>query len=409
MASLGAEFGRNFARETWTLYGVGMLGVVLRFIARIRRLGIRNLQSDDYVMVFAVIWYTILCTALNQVASGGGSNLMTDEDIKNLTPAIKAERIKGSKWVFVSEHAFILAIWAMKACMLIIYSRITEGLPQRKWVNYLAIYVAIGFVVAELSLFLICRPLPNYWAVPTPNPQCSNYQQYEIIQGCVAITADFAMLLIGLPLLMQVRIPLKQKLILIVIFGMGIFVIVAAILTKVYCLVPSLISYVYMNWYFRETTVAILVTNLPLIWSLLRDVFPALKSWTGGSKRGTDRYRSGPWTSRASGLRNYGQQSNSHMKSGDDFPMRDYSRSVTVTPHKHHDVEEISLEQSDPTLRGGSEDLDDNSERALQIRQDVTIEVKRETRTPEEMEYHQHQHAHASSQHSHERPFQPEP
>jgi hypothetical protein len=54
-------------------------------------------------------------------------------------------------------------------------------------------------------------------------------------------------------------------------------VIVAAILNKVYCLVPSLISYVYMNWYFREATVAILVTNLPLIWSLLRDVFPALK------------------------------------------------------------------------------------------------------------------------------------
>jgi hypothetical protein len=42
----------------------------------------------------------------------------------------------------------------------------------------------------------------------------------------------------------------------------------------------------------------ILVTNLPLIWSLLRDVFPALKSWTGGSKRGTDRYKSGPWTSK---------------------------------------------------------------------------------------------------------------
>lgn len=98
--------------------------------ARIRRLGIRNLQSDDYVMVFAVIWYTILCVALNSVASGGGSNLMTDEDKANLTPEIYEERVKGSKWVFVSEHAFVLAIWAMKACMLIIYSRITYVPPQ---------------------------------------------------------------------------------------------------------------------------------------------------------------------------------------------------------------------------------------------------------------------------------------
>lgn len=98
-------------------------------VARIRRLGITNLQTDDYLMVFAVVWYTILCVALNQVASGGGSNLMNDKDIENLTPAIKSERERGSKWVFVSEHAFILAIWAMKACMLVIYARITYVSP----------------------------------------------------------------------------------------------------------------------------------------------------------------------------------------------------------------------------------------------------------------------------------------
>lgn len=76
-------------------------------------------------MLFAVVWYTLLCVSLNQVASGGGSNLMDENDIRNLTPAIKAERVKGSKWVFVSEHSFVLAIWAMKSCMLVIYARIT--------------------------------------------------------------------------------------------------------------------------------------------------------------------------------------------------------------------------------------------------------------------------------------------
>jgi hypothetical protein len=94
-------------------------------VARIRRLGIRNLQVDDYLMMFAVVWYTILSVALNSVATGGGSNLMTDEDIANLTPKTHAERERGSKWVFVSEHAFILCIWSLKACMLVIYSRIT--------------------------------------------------------------------------------------------------------------------------------------------------------------------------------------------------------------------------------------------------------------------------------------------
>lgn len=112
---------------------------------------------------------------------------MDENDIKNLTPEIHEERVKGSKWVYVSEHSFLLAIWAMKGCMLIIYARITyafssmlignefvltkdsEGLRQRLWINLLAIYVGLGFIATELSLFLICRPLSNYWAVPTPD------------------------------------------------------------------------------------------------------------------------------------------------------------------------------------------------------------------------------------------------
>jgi hypothetical protein len=138
------SFGVSFARETWSLYGVGVLAVALRLfvflpchpslsvwtnntlsIARVRRLSIRGLQGDDALMVFALLWYTILCISLNEVASGGGSNLMTKEDIRSLTDETTKERIRGSKWVFVSEHAFVLTIWSLKFCMLCIYVRIT--------------------------------------------------------------------------------------------------------------------------------------------------------------------------------------------------------------------------------------------------------------------------------------------
>lgn len=249
----------------------------------------------------------------------------------------------------------------------------SEGLKQKRWINYLSVYVALGFVVTELSLFLICRPLTEYWAVPTDNYQCSSYQYYEIVQGCISMSADLFMLLIAIPMLMQVRVPLKQKLILMILFGMGIFVIVAAVLNKVYCLVESLISYVYMNWYFREATVAILVTNLPLVWSLLRDVFPALKSWSGGSKRGTDRYKSGPWTSKGgSNMPPYSTPS--QLRSGD-FTMQEFQPTTTITPQKAT-ASDISLSPSE------ERDLssDDGSARALRIRQDITVTVQHDSR-----------------------------
>jgi hypothetical protein len=98
----------------------------------------------------------------------------------------------------------------------------------------------------------------------------------------MSISSDLFLLIVAMPILIAVRLPYRQKMILLFLFGLGGFVIVAAVLTKIYCLIPSLISYVYMNWYFREATVAMLVTNLPLTWSLLRDTFPSLKSWANG-------------------------------------------------------------------------------------------------------------------------------
>jgi len=95
-------------------------------IARVRRFGILGLKADDYVMVNAIIWYTILCVSFNKIASGQGSNLITaNEDIAAISPESKAARVVGSKWVFVSEHAMLLCIWSMKVCMLVLYAGIT--------------------------------------------------------------------------------------------------------------------------------------------------------------------------------------------------------------------------------------------------------------------------------------------
>ncbi|PGH00654.1 hypothetical protein AJ80_09145 [Polytolypa hystricis UAMH7299] len=366
--SLDTAFSDNFVKETWALYSVGIFSVVMRNTARIRRLGIRGFQADDYLILVAVAWYTLLCVSLNQVVSGGGSNLMTDEDKRNLTPEIKAERVRGSKWVFVSEHAMVLTLWCLKFCMLIIYRRITNGLQQQRLINYCAIYVALTFVASELTLFLICRPLSNYWAVPTPDYQCSSYQHYEIIQGCLSILGDIFMLLIAIPILTAVRLPLKQKAILLFLFGLGIFIIVAAILTKVYCLVPSLISYVYMSWYFREATVAMLVTNLPLTWSLLRDIFPALKSWTGGSK-----------TTRPIGY-NKSQSRNSRRKLS--HPGL-HSSSLHLLPFNRLASQEPKASKtSTVNTREDSSTNDNSSVKSLHIRQDVTITVQSENMGP---------------------------
>ncbi|KAE8445190.1 hypothetical protein EG329_013687 [Mollisiaceae sp. DMI_Dod_QoI] len=283
MGDFDPAFVRALAVQSWTLYGVGMFLILLRVYARIHRLGLKGLQIDDYLMILAGGLYTMLIVCLNVISSGGGSNLYLPSEFVTFTPTDIQERIKGSKIVIVSEQAMLNVIYTIKACMLIMYSRLTLGLQVQKLVFYLAIYVSIGWIATEIAFFTACRPFKGYWAMPPPNPQCTTLQHYAIVQACFNISSDTLMLFIPLPLITKLNMPIKQKVVLTLIFSMGVFVILAAILTKVFNL-SNVWDPSYMLWYTREASVAVYVSNLPLIWPLLREWFPYLRSMTPGQK-----------------------------------------------------------------------------------------------------------------------------
>lgn len=44
----------------------------------------------------------------------------------------------------------------------------SAGLPARKWINWLAIYTYVGYVITLVCYFTVCHPFPDYWAVPVP-------------------------------------------------------------------------------------------------------------------------------------------------------------------------------------------------------------------------------------------------
>jgi hypothetical protein len=174
-------------------------------------------------------------------------------------------------------------IYTIKTCMLIFYTRLTLGLMAQQLVKYLAIYVAIGWCASEIAFFTACRPFNGYWAMPPPDPQCTTLQHYALVQGCFNVSSDTLMLFIPLPLITRLSMPWKQKAVLLVIFSMGIFVILAALLTKIFNL-TNIWDPTYMLWYTREASVAVFVSNLPMIWPLLREYFPVLRALTPGQK-----------------------------------------------------------------------------------------------------------------------------
>lgn len=143
-------------------------------------------------------------------------------------------------------------------------------------------YVVLGLVAIEVPyFFVLCRPFSQYWAMPVHNPQCASYLHYCIIQMVFNVSSDLLMLLIPLPFVINAHVPPAKKVLLVGIFSLGIFVILAAILNKVYNF-TSPDTTVYMIWDIRETSTAIYVANLMCWWPLLRKLF-GLSSFLRGS------------------------------------------------------------------------------------------------------------------------------
>lgn len=83
------------------------------------------------------------------------SNLIPPEDdVSQYTEDEIRDRIFGSKLVLVVEQMQLLTIWLIKACLLIMYNRMTTILPQHKIVVATAYYVGFTFV-SHLLLMMV--------------------------------------------------------------------------------------------------------------------------------------------------------------------------------------------------------------------------------------------------------------
>ncbi|KAF2502522.1 hypothetical protein BU16DRAFT_448997 [Lophium mytilinum] len=268
----------RFAIESWIWYTVAVGIIVARLISRSILFGsVKRLQYDDWIMgLFVLGTYTTLIVMTNIAAKSNSNLLPPGFPLQNLTSEDISDREYGSKIVIVVEQMQIAVIWANKACLLILYYRLTRMVASKEnmAIKLLAVYVALAFFVMEILYFGVwCRPFHEYWAIPTYNSQCDRLTDHRITNAVFNISSDIMMLCIALPMFIRSLLPLKRKLILCCIFSLGIFVILAAILNKYYSFKSPYSTSTWISWYIREASTAILVANLPFTWTLLRKLF----------------------------------------------------------------------------------------------------------------------------------------
>jgi hypothetical protein len=236
--------------------------------------------------------------------------------------------------VLLVEQCMCAVQWGTKACLIILYWRLTQNLAQHIVVKAVAAYVAVTYIVMEILYFgYWCRPFHDYWQTPTKNTQCPTALHHLIMNLSFNLSSDLLIMSIPLPLLFKAQMDLKRKLLLILPFSMGVFTILCAILSK-HLSFTQPFSGEWVFWYCREASTAMIVTNMPYSWALIRRAF-GLKSFFGGSDTEHHSTVQGLSIREASAISSKAQAKNRSSKF---FPGRKDGKNSTSPPSANSDT-----------------------------------------------------------------------
>ena len=206
---------------------------------------------------------------------------------------------------------------ATKTSILVFYLRLAENtqivLRYASWTTLVIVNVA-GTVLTVMNIFQ-CNPIDAAWSpLDGSNPRCIPLLTEFICAAPINIVTDLAILALPIPVLTGMRLPLRQKTILVLTFTLGVFVSIVDVV-RIYYLqhaitsVPTGISSnpqstfggsadfawraaISLMWSAVEVNIGITCACIPLLKPLILKLLPAMLYDPNGtltsSQKGSD-------------------------------------------------------------------------------------------------------------------------
>ncbi|KAK3352509.1 hypothetical protein B0T25DRAFT_186916 [Lasiosphaeria hispida] len=294
---MGAEEANRFIREVWGLQGAAYLVVGLRYASRIHSLGWSKLAWDDTLMFLATLVYTAESVMAYLVVAywrGLANNAMTDEQRAALDPSSEEHllRVNGSKTHVAGLLLYTTLLWLLKGCWTVYYARLTDGVHKmRPMIKGAYIIIPLTYAACLLVAFCKCIPFERQWQIyPFPGNSCEpaiSTIQTVFVMVMNTIT-DFYLMAIPLPMVWKSSLPPRKKLVLLVMFSGGLLEMAFGILRCTSILTlgdidPAQSGY----WSVRESFVSVVLTNMPMVYPLVKRFFERSLSSINGSNGAT--------------------------------------------------------------------------------------------------------------------------
>ncbi|KHN94011.1 L-fucose permease [Metarhizium album ARSEF 1941] len=190
---------------------------------------VRRVSWDDRVMMVAWLIAFFLSFSICYGATVGlGKH---DDDISD------ADLPKLRRFEYVFSILYNPALMATKTAILIFYLRLAKNtqvvLRYASWATLAVVNIA-GIVLTFMNIFQ-CNPVAAAWTIETDSPsRCIPLLTEFICAAPVNIVTDLAILALPIPVLTGMRLPSRQKTILVITFTLGIFVTIVDVVRIYY-------------------------------------------------------------------------------------------------------------------------------------------------------------------------------
>ncbi|RMY78999.1 hypothetical protein D0863_00312 [Hortaea werneckii] len=245
------------------------LATIMRLFTRLHI--VHTAGIDDVSIIIAMCLSIVLtATMVKQVTYGIGDHY---DDLNH------ADQIHVLQWMWASIWVYYLALGAAKCSIILQYLRI---FPHNKFRLACYILLAVIGVYTAWTFFsslLACIPVASFWDKSIEG-HCLARLPVWFTNAALNIVTDIATVVIPLPVLKGLQLPKRQKIALMIVFGLGGITCIVSILRLQSLYAISIAEDVTWEnpmaaiWSSIEVNVGILCSCIPTLKGCVNRVFP---------------------------------------------------------------------------------------------------------------------------------------
>ncbi|KAI7776709.1 hypothetical protein LA080_004643 [Diaporthe eres] len=255
--------------------------VVLRIFTRARIL--RTFGLDDAVMGVAQILTIGAAVAIGLETKWGLGRHVWIMLPENYTPYMKA--------FYASVVVYNVATCVVKMSILLQYRRIFTGPAMQKLTMAGLAFEGAWALTLSILLPLVCNPVSNFWDPDVPG-KCLNQLAIWYVMASINLVSDFVIFSMPLPVIKNLQLPKKQKIMLMGVFCLGFLTCIISIYRMKTLKVagestdPSWDNTDAAVWSFIELSIGVLAACLPTLRPLFALILPRFFKSTVSGRTG---------------------------------------------------------------------------------------------------------------------------